>query len=925
MTKLSVALSIALAFATSAALSGCDRISNLTEQEHIQRAKDFEDKGNLKASIVELKNAVQKNPDSPQARLLLGQIYLKVGLGAEAEKELSQAVKLGVSRETLKPQLGESLLLMGEYKRVLDEIQPGEQTSKANLARIFQLRADALLALGQLKDACNLFNQSFDADKSNPATYWGLAKCAIAERNNTKAREWLDAALKLQEKQAQTWIFVGGLAQLDKDTEGALAAYSSALKIDPENLAALQSRATILTKLGRMEPARADIDTIRKLYPKSLAANYLQAAFKFREKKYPEARDALLETLKIAPDYVPALVLAGLTENALGNAQTAETYLNKAVRAAPRNGFALLMLAATQLRLGRPDDAAKTLAPIDIEKTRNAGLHTIAGEIALANKDFAKAAAHFEAAAEISPDSAAIRTELGMTRLSQGDNQAMADLQAAADMAGDSTRADNVLILTQLKQKQFDAALDRITELEKKQPQSPLAWNYRGAAYIGKKDAAKARNSFEQALKLDPKFFPAVVNLAQLDLAEGKTDQARKRFENILQTDPKHLQSMLALADLSVRIKDEKAYTSWLGKAIQAHPQAVLPRTALVRYYLANKEPQKALALAKETANANPESPQALGFLGSTQLAAGDKASAIATLTRLTEKARQSPDAYLQLALAQLADRRLNDARISLQRALQLNPGHPQSQDALLRLELANKQPEAALKIARQIQSQHPGAPVGFDREADILMSQKRYPQAIKAYEQALEKGAGTATLAKLHRALSAAGDTQAAEQRLVGWIKQHPQDLAARNYAAESYMRTQRNREAIAQYEILLKAKPDNVIFLNNLATLYQREKDPRALATAEQALKLAPDQPGVQDTLGWILVEQGKLPRGLDLLRKAAARAPKSAALRYHYGVALARSGKKAEAKKELEAALANGLGLPELEAAKAMLKSL
>ena len=89
MTRHPIALAIALAFVTSAALSGCDRITGLTEQQHIQRAKDFEDKGNLKGSIVELKNAIQKNPDSPQARLLLGQIYLKAGMGAEAEKELA--------------------------------------------------------------------------------------------------------------------------------------------------------------------------------------------------------------------------------------------------------------------------------------------------------------------------------------------------------------------------------------------------------------------------------------------------------------------------------------------------------------------------------------------------------------------------------------------------------------------------------------------------------------------------------------------------------------------------------------------------------------------------------------------------------------------------------------------------------------------
>jgi len=132
----------------------------------------------------------------------------------------------------------------------------------------------------------------------------------------------------------------------------------------------------------------------------------------------------------------------------------------------------------------------------------------VAGEIALAKKDFAQASTYFEQAAQRKPDSAAIRTELGISRLAQGDSRAMADLQAAADMEGSSSRADTFIILNQLKQKQFDAALASIDALEKKQTANPLTWNYRGAAYLGKQDAIRARDSFSQALKLDPTFFP---------------------------------------------------------------------------------------------------------------------------------------------------------------------------------------------------------------------------------------------------------------------------------------------------------------------------------------------------------------------------------------------------------------------------------
>lgn len=927
MTKHPVALAIFLAFATSAALSGCDRTSNLTEQEHIQRAKDFEDKGNLKGSILELKNAVQKNPDSPQARLLLGQIYLKLDMGAEAEKELTQAAKLGVNRESVKPHLGEALLLMGEYTRVLDEIQAGDQTSPFNLARILQIRADAMRRQGSLKDACNLYQQSLGISTNNPATYWGLAQCALAERDTAKAQEWLDAALKIQDRQAKTWVYVGDLAQTRQDSKGAVAAYTNALKLEPQNLEALQNRATTHIKMDRMELAEADIQTLHKHFPQSLAVYYLQAMYNYKEKKYSEARSAIQGALKIAPNALPSLLLGGYIEFALGNLQTAELHLNKVARAAPENSAALKILAATQLRLGRPEDAEKTLAPIDFAKTADAGFYTIAGEIALVRQDYAGAASLFEAAVNLNPDSAAIRTELGLARLAQGDQRAMADLQSAADMEGADSRADTLIILNQISKRQYDDALSSIAALEKKRPKNPLVWSYRGTTYLGKNDLAKARDSFEQALKLDPKLFPAADSLARLDLAAGKTASARKRYEGILKAEPHHMQAMLSLADISLREKDGTAHVSWLEKAAKAHPQALQPYAGLARYRLAKGDINGALAIAREAVNANPDNPEALNLLASTQLTTGETANAITTFTLSTKKANRSPDAFMRLAMAQVANRDLAAARVSLQKALQLKPNHMQSQDALLSLELSDKKPEVALRIARQIQAQFPALPLGYDREGDVHLDQKRLPQAIQSYETSLEKSAGSAGLTKLHRAYILAGNTQTAGQRLNDWLKQHPDDMAVRNHAAEYYMFAGRIQDAISQYEAIQRQHPGNALVLNNLASLYQRQKDPRALGTAEQALKLAPDNPAIQDTIGWLLVEQGKSARGLEFLGKAAAAAPKAGMIRYHHAVALARSGNRAQARHELEFVLREFPELPaaEADAARQLLKSL
>ena len=927
MTKHPVALAIALALSVPVALSGCDSTANLTEQEHIQRAKDFQDKGKLQGSIVELKNALQKNPDSAGARLLLGQIYLKTRQGAEAEKELNRAQQLGANREVVQPLVGEALLLMGEYQRVLDEIQPGDQTSPTNRARTLQLRGHALLKLGKLKEGCDMFQQSRAVDARIPQTYWGLAQCAVAERDMKQARAWLDEAIKLPSEQAGTRMFIGDWEQLNNNPQAALAAYGEVLKAEPDNLEALQNRITLNLKAGQVEAARIDIEQVEKLMPKSAPAYYLRALLLFQQKNFPATQSALQEVFKTMPGHLPSTLLAGATAYELGSYEQAESHLQRYLARYPGQAYATRILAATQIKQNQAVKALETLAPLLTPDSRDVQALTLAGEASRANQDSARATEWFARAAAIDPKNAALRTRMGINHLAEGDfPHGLPELQAAAAMTPKQHEADNLLVLAYLEQQQFDKALSVIQTMEKKLPGNPAVGVLRGQAYTGKGDFVRARSSFEAALATDPDFYPAIASLAQLDLYEKKPDAASKRFEGVLNKHKNHLQALLALAQLEALQKNTPEAQDWLKKAIGAHPNALEPRQRLVSLYIDNQDYPRALALANETLQANPDSLVALDLMGTAQLAAGQKDNALISATRLAEKMPQSVAAQMKLAQTQLDLGKLDAARVSLNRVLKMQPGFQPAQATLVDLEIRSGRSGEALRVARQVQIAQPKSASGFLMEGRAQMAAKQPAAAAQAFSQALAIEPKKTTLIQWHQAAYMAGNSAQADNQIAQWLKAQPTDFSVRAYLAQHYMNNGRTPDAIGQYEVILQQMPNNALALNNLAALYQQQKDPRARATAEKAYKLHPKDAAIQDTLGWILVEMGQHARGLTLLQQASTGAPASASIQYHLAVALVRTGDTAQAQKILrKLLLSNAPGFPEAEEAAILLRRL
>jgi cellulose synthase operon protein C len=129
--------------------------------------------------------------------------------------------------------------------------------------------------------------------------------------------------------------------------------------------------------------------------------------------------------------------------------------------------------------------------------------------------------------------------------------------------------------------------------------------------------------------------------------------------------------------------------------------------------------------------------------------------------------------------------------------------------------------------------------------------------------------------------------------------------------------------KETVAVVNQVLKVSKNNTAALNNAAVAMHQLKEVRAVELAQRAYELEPNNFVIQDTLGLILLEQGKVTEALVLLKSAASKASRNAEVRLHYAQALAKKGDVPAAKQEANAALQNSPAPDVKTAAEALLK--
>jgi spermidine synthase len=217
----------------------------------------------------------------------------------------------------------------------------------------------------------------FHADAVRPA-YDDFARAAEADPNDRGALEGLVRASAPLAKPAETRALLTRLAADPQHEPAKLSlsrflasqgAYDEAVSIpfsilqrDPDNVAALEQMASILSDLGDTERMKPVVARLRAIAPASEAAHYYSAALLFMENRTELALDEARRVLALNPAHAKAHNLAGACLASLGQRDQARSAFQASLAVDPRDPATYANLATLELQSGNTDRAAKYFA-----------------------------------------------------------------------------------------------------------------------------------------------------------------------------------------------------------------------------------------------------------------------------------------------------------------------------------------------------------------------------------------------------------------------------------------------------------------------------------------------------------------------------------------------------------------------------------
>lgn len=651
--------------------------------------------------------------------------------------------------------------------------------------------------------------------------------------------------------------------------------YRNALRLEENNAHAVRQLGLAHYQTGEMGQAYRYLLRAQQLTPDDLDVRKKLGTIYLLGAKPNEAREQAEAILQRDPKNLEALLLLAGVARTPQEIDGLVARLEKVRQDLPGQAKPLVILASLYLRKNDAVTAERYLRGAVSQEPKSVEAHGALANLYLAKRDNAQAESELRIAADLAPVGSPARTRLADFYLLLGRrDEARKVLNDITAKAPDYVPAWRLLSQIAFAEGKLDDSAKAVEMVLKSRPGDVEGRLMRGRIHLARRETPQAIQEFQAVLKTEPRLGPAHYQLALAQLQGGNVQQAKAELKATVTTAPNYAEAVILLAEINLQSGAAQVAIEDLERFVAAQPQALPAYVVLGAAYLAAKRPADAIEVGRKLAGAAPRDPRGPYLIGLGLGAQGKRPAA-----------RQQLEASLNLAPQAL---------------------EPLAQ--LVSLTFADRQPAQAIeRVKKQVALVPKSAPhrmlLGetYAAAGDLKAAEAAFQQAIELDPNLMEP------YVKLGGLYAAAGRYDEALAKVNDAAKRNPRDVGPLMLEGIIFEQKGEVTKARESYEKALAINPHLAPAANNLAWIYSEhggDKE-KALQLAQMAKEMAPDDPRISDTLGWILYKRGVYQRALSLLRESAEKLPANPQVQYHVGMAYAQLGDKDNARKALTAA--------------------
>lgn len=899
-----------MAAALAALCFACACDAFLGVEDRLERTRAALEAGDYMTTMAEARTALERSPEHGELRMLLAEAMLQMGDAATARAEHDRARQLGVAAA---PLLNYRILLAQDRHEELAAALEADRSLDEQLR--LRLLAESALAQGNAESALATIRTARQRDPADADAEFLEARALWLSGRQPEALAALDRLHARDGRQARWWLHRGryllslGQALPARDAFQKARQGRQASLDFLEQIGAIAGLAEASLAAGDITAAEQALADMQQRAPGAFGTLFLRARIALARRDYPAATAGLQRALVERPDMPLARLLLGASLLQQGLLEQADVELSQLLAAEPGNADARNLLASVYVARGDIEGARRVLAAAPAGAGSHPASGWMMGNLLLRSGQSAEAIGMLEASVALDPDNTALRLDLVRAYLGAGQPEKARRLLATVPDGEGGHERRQLTIVAETRGQAPEEAGRRVRALASGKPEDAGTQAAAGAYFLAIGDLQSAEPAFRRAVELEPAGVEGRLGLAAVALQKGDPAAADDQLRQALALHAGNERVLLALAEVALVRRDRAAARGWLEQAIGSDPSTVEPRLRLAELSYLENDAGKAESLLQQ-ALAVARDPGAVHHrVASIHVRQGDYDRALVHFNEAAAKGVQG--AALDAARALIALGREDEARSRLEQEARRDPKAAMPVAMLAALDAADRRLERGLERVAAFERAGGEPAAAAEIRGDVYATGGRPAEAARAYERAGSLRPTELLAIKEYYARAGSGEA-APESALQRWLLRNPRSVGARYLLAERHHRDGRKAEAIAEYERVLESGP-HAFALNNLALLYLESGDRRAAATAKRAFELAPGNPAIADTYGWILVQQGKTAEGLRILEAALSGAPSHPDIRFHHAAAQARAGRRNEAAVNLRSLLESA---PEFE---------